>query len=132
MLQEVARGPIAALTDAQPKAAGLGTGYRFRRPQTANEWRYARILVLEGGPLAGLRRDDSQGWVGSYLKPPMLSRKRKRKTGGAVEQEFFEAPPSTVDATRINSAGYRSARGDVHRPFSVWGKRVGNCLNAFG
>ena len=82
---------IAALIDEQPKTAER-TGYHFRRPQTDTERRYEWILILDGEPLAGLKRDDFQGWLGSYLKPSMLSRPCKRKTRDAVAQELIDAP----------------------------------------
>ena len=82
---------IAALIDAQPNPAER-SGYQFRRPQTDAEKRYEWILVADGEPLAGLKRQDVGGWQGSYLKPTMMSRPCKRETRDAVAKELIEAP----------------------------------------
>ena len=49
---------------------------------TANRW-------------PGLKRGDFRGWLGSYLKPSMLSRPCRRVIRDAAAQELIEGPAFT-------------------------------------
>lgn len=85
---------IVSLIEAQHATNRTAThlAYQFRRPQPGPEQRYDWILVVDGDPLAGLKRDEFHGWRGSYLKPSMFSRTCKRKTRGEVAQELIREP----------------------------------------
>lgn len=85
---------IMSLIAAQRETNQAATqpAYQLRRPRAGPEQRYEWILVVDGEPLAGLKRDSFRGWRGSYLKPSMFSRPCQRTTRDEVALELILKP----------------------------------------
>ena len=74
----------AAPTEAQSK----GYSWRKAKGKDGFEW----FVIVDGEPIAGVKKDDVNGWRGKYLNGSWVSRWAKGKTREKVAFDLLVAP----------------------------------------
>ena len=65
-------------------------GYSWRKAKGGDGFDW--FVVVDGEPIAGVRRDDVNGWRGKYLRSSMTFRWAKGKTRDKVAFDLLDAP----------------------------------------
>lgn len=91
--QGQSRAAIARLVNDQRQMArtepeSKGYGWRKAKRSDTFDW----FVVVDGEPVAGVKKDNVNGWRGKHLNGSWVSHWAKRKTRDKVARELFDAP----------------------------------------
>ncbi|AWN17754.1 hypothetical protein [Salinisphaera sp. LB1] len=86
-------GVIAQLISDQRQAApteARSKGYSWRKATSSDDFDW--LVIVDGEPIAGVKRDDVNGWRGKYLQGSMAYKWAKGKTRDKVAFDLLDAP----------------------------------------